>query len=74
MDIIIIIALIILCVISVILMKTGIDMQIKKEGMGHRRELYKIWSGHHPEEKEEQDVRKSVSAKKNRDAGGEIKT
>ena len=58
MDIIIIIALIILCVIGVILMKTGIDMQIKKEGMEHRRELYKIWSGHYPEEKEEQDVRK----------------
>ena len=52
MDIIIIIALIILCVISVILMKTGIDMQIKKAGLEHRRELYKIWSGHHPEEQE----------------------
>ena len=45
MDIIIIIALIILCVIGVILMKTGIDIQIKKEGLEHRRDLYKIWSG-----------------------------
>lgn len=58
MDIIIIIALIILCVIGVILMKTGIDMQTKKEGLEHRRDLYKIWSGHYPEEKEEQEVRK----------------
>lgn len=45
MDIIITIALIILCVIGVILMKTGIDIQIKKEGLEHRRDLYKIWSG-----------------------------
>lgn len=58
MDIIITIALITLCVIGVILMKTGIDMQIKKEGLEHRRDLYKIWSGHYPEEKEELDVRK----------------
>lgn len=26
-------------------MKTGIDIQIKKEGLEHRRDLYKIWSG-----------------------------
>ena len=45
MDIIITIALIILCVIGVILMKTGIDIQIKKEGLEHRIDLYKIWSG-----------------------------
>lgn len=46
------IALIILCVISVILMKTGIEEQIKEEGLKHRRDLYKIWSGHYPEENE----------------------
>lgn len=46
------IALIILCVISVILLKKGIDMQIKEEGLEHRRKLYKIWSGHYPEEQE----------------------
>ena len=39
-------------------MKTGIDIQIKKEGMEHRRDLFKIWSGRYPEEKEEQEVRK----------------
>lgn len=52
MDIIITIVLIILCVIGVILMKTVIDMQIKEEGLKHRRDLYKIWSGHYPEEQE----------------------
>lgn len=52
MDIIIHIALIILCVINVILIKKGIEMQIKEEGLKHRRELYNIWSGHYPEEQE----------------------
>ena len=33
-------------------------MQVKEEGLEHRKKLYKIWTGHYPEEKEEQDVRK----------------
>lgn len=52
MDIIITIALIILCVISVKLIKKGIDMQVKEEGLEHRKKLYKIWTGHYPEEQE----------------------
>ena len=55
---ILLIVLIIICFVCLILIAKGIESQCKEEGMEHRRELYKIWSGHYPEEKEEQDVRK----------------
>ena len=55
---ILLIVLIIICFVCLILIAKGIEAQCEEEGMEHRRELYKIWSGHYPEEKEEQDVRK----------------
>ena len=49
-DLIILIALIIFCIVCVIFIKKGIEAQISEEGRKHRRDLYKIWKGHYPED------------------------
>ena len=50
MIMILLIVLIIYCFVCLILIKKGIEAQCKEEGRQHRRELYKIWTGHYPEE------------------------
>lgn len=46
------IVLIIICIVCIILLKKGIEAQCEEEGRQHRRELYKIWTGHFPEDAE----------------------
>lgn len=47
---ILLIVLIIICFVCLILIAKGIEAQCEEEGRQHRRELYKIWTGHFPEE------------------------
>lgn len=49
-DLISLIALIIIVVVCIIFLIKGIEEQIKEEGRKHRRDLYKIWKGHYPED------------------------
>lgn len=49
---ILLIVLIIYCFVCLILIAKGIEAQCEEEGRQHRRELYKIWTGHFPEEAE----------------------
>ena len=50
MIMILLIVLIIICFVCLILIAKGIEAQCEEEGRKHRRELYKIWTGHFPEE------------------------
>ena len=50
MIMILLIVLIIICFVCLILVAKGIKAQCEEEGRQHRRELYKIWTGHFPGE------------------------
>ena len=50
MIMILLIVLIIICFVCIILIAKGIKAQYEEEGRQHRRELYKIWTGHFSEE------------------------